>query len=355
MNFDLSFYNNKKVFLTGHTGFKGTWMCKVLVNAGAIVTGYSLEPPTNPSLFELTNIEKSICSIIGDVRDYKALKDALDLACPEIVIHLAAQPIVLESYKNPIETYETNVMGTVNILECIRNSTSVRSFLNVTTDKVYRNREWEWGYRESDEIDGYDPYANSKSCSELITNCYRRSFFENNQIAISTARAGNVIGGGDFATDRIIPDCIRAAQNRETIYVRNPYSTRPYQHVLEPIFAYLMIAALQYKNIKYSGCFNVGPDYQDCLQTYALVELFISHWGNELKWNSKQTIESHESTFLKLDCSKLKNVYGWRSTWSLDKAVEKVVEWSKCWIRGEDINRCMNQQIEEFLKHMNAV
>ena len=207
--FDVEFYRGKKVFITGHTGFKGSWLCRLLVNTGADVTGYALRPPTDPALFEIAKLDKQMHSVIGDIRDYALLKKIFDEAKPEIVIHLAAQPIVRDSYKNPLYTYETNVMGTVNILECVRNSTHVRSFLNVTTDKVYKNREWEWGYRENEELNGYDPYSNSKSCSELVTSSYKNSFFGDGKVAISTARAGNVIGGGDFANDRIIPDCIR--------------------------------------------------------------------------------------------------------------------------------------------------
>ena len=250
MSFDLNFYRGKKVFVTGHTGFKGSWLCKMLANVGAEVTGYALNPPTDPSLFEIAGIERDIHSVIGDIRNYEALKTAFDEAQPEIVLHLAAQPIVRDSYKDPRYTYEANVMGTVNTLECVRNSSCVKSFLNVTTDKVYLNKEWAWGYRENEELDGYDPYSNSKSCSELVTHSYKNSFFDDGKVAISTARAGNVIGGGDFANDRIIPDCIRAAQKHEDIIVRNPFSTRPYQHVLEPPYAYLMIAAMQYEDDK---------------------------------------------------------------------------------------------------------
>ena len=277
MEFDLSFYQGKKVFVTGHTGFKGSWLCRMLAGAGAAVTGFSLEPPTEPSLFRIAGIENDVRSVIGDVRDMAALKAAFDEAQPEIVLHLAAQPIVRESYRNPAYTYETNVMGTVHLLECVRNSSTVRSFLNVTTDKVYRNREWPWGYRENDELDGFDPYSNSKSCSELVTHSYRNSFFADGRVAVSTARAGNVIGGGDFASDRIIPDCIRAAEKGEPIAVRNPYSTRPYQHVLEPLYAYLMIAARQMQDGRCAGYYNVGPDDADCFQTGALVELFVRH------------------------------------------------------------------------------
>ena len=349
MEFDLSFYRGKKVFVTGHTGFKGSWLCKILTNAGAKVTGYSLNPPTNPSLFYIAGIEQDIKSIIGDIREYDSLKKAFDKAQPEIVLHLAAQPLVRDSYKYPAYTYETNVMGTVNILECIRTSNCVKSFLNVTTDKVYLNKEWSWGYRENEELDGFDPYSNSKSCSELVTHSYKNSFFSDGKVAISTARAGNVIGGGDFANDRIIPDCVRSAIQGENIIVRNPFSTRPYQHVLEPLYAYLMIAAMQYQDRKYEGYYNVGPDDVDCFQTGALVDLFVKKWGDNLRWINQKDEGPHEANFLKLDCSKLKTVFGWKPRWNLDTAIEKVVEWSKCWIAKGDIRACMDQEIETFL------
>lgn len=349
MNSIMDFYKNKKVFITGHTGFKGSWLCKMLSIAGAEVTGYSLNPPTNPSLFEIAEIAGDVNSVIGDIRDYDNLKKAFDKAQPEIVFHLAAQPIVRDSYKDPRYTYETNVMGTVNILECVRNSTCVKSFLNVTTDKVYKNREWEWGYRENEELDGFDPYSNSKSCSELVTHSYKNSFFEDNIVPISTARAGNVIGGGDFANDRIIPDCVRAAEKGEDIIVRNPNSTRPFQHVLEPLFAYLMIAAKQYENADYAGYYNVGPDDADCFQTGALVDLFVKKWSSGLKWVNLNDGGPHEANFLKLDCSKLKNTFCWKPRWNLETAIEKTVEWSKCYINGGNIRECMDRQINDFL------
>lgn len=349
----LGFYKGKKVFLTGHTGFKGSWMCKMLVNAGAYVTGYSLKAPTNPSLFELAHIANDIHSVIGDIRDREALIKAFNETQPDIVLHLAAQPIVRDSYKHPAYTYETNVMGTVNILECVRNSNCVKSFLNVTTDKVYLNKEWNWGYRENEELDGYDPYSNSKSCSELVTHSYKRSFFTdkdgNSIVPISTARAGNVIGGGDFANDRIIPDCIRAAANHEDIVVRNPFSTRPYQHVLEPLYVYLVIAMKQYQDSKYAGYYNVGPDDVDCFQTGAIVDLFVSKWGDGLKWINKYDGGPHEANFLKLDCSKLKSTFGWTPRWNLDEAMENIVVWSKCWLSGGNVRECMDEQIKEFL------
>ena len=350
MCLDLSFYKGKKVFVTGHTGFKGSWLCKILADAGAIVTGYSLQPPTQPSLFNIAEIQKGITSIIGDIRDYQSLKAAFDAAQPEIVLHLAAQPIVRDSYKDPVYTYETNVMGTVNILECVRNSNSVKSFLNVTTDKVYKNKEWEWGYRENEELDGFDPYSNSKSCSELATHSYKNSFFSDGRVAISTARAGNVIGGGDFANDRIIPDCIRAMSSGNVIEVRNPYSTRPYQHVLEPLFAYLMIAAKQYQDGKYAGYYNVGPDECDCVNTGMLADLFCESWGNGAAWvNKAENDAPHEAGFLKLDCSKIRSVFGWRPRWHIEKCIEMTVRFSKVWMDKGDIRTEMERQIREYL------
>ena len=349
MKFDLSFYKGKKVLVTGHTGFKGAWLCKLLSMAGAEVTGYSLLPPTEPSLFQLANIEQEVNSVIGDIRNLATLQQVFEKQQPEIVLHLAAQPIVRDSYKEPVYTYETNVMGTVNILECVRKSSCVKSFLNVTTDKVYLNKEWHWGYRENEELDGFDPYSNSKSCSELVTHSYKNSFLADGRVAISTARAGNVIGGGDFAHDRIVPDCIRAAITGQDIVVRNPFSTRPYQHVLEPLAAYLMIAARQYEDIKFAGYYNVGPDDVDCFQTGALVDLFVSKWGAGLKWIDEYDGGPHEANFLKLDCSKLKAVFGWKPRWNLDTAIEKTVEWAKAWQNGEDGNDVMERQIKEFL------
>lgn len=351
--FDISFYKNKKVLITGHTGFKGSWMCKLLAMAGAEVIGYALQPPTEPSLFEICHLSKQINSIEGDVRDLMHLKEVFRKVKPEIVIHMAAQPIVRESYKNPVYTYETNVMGTVNVLECVRLEESVKSVVNVTTDKVYLNKEWEWGYRENEELNGYDPYSNSKSCSELVTSSYIRSFLEKKDVAVSTARAGNVIGGGDFALDRIIPDCIRAAEKKEDIIVRNPFSTRPYEHVLEPVVAYLMIAKGQYQDRSYAGNYNVGPDDIDCWTTGELVTLFCDKWnkatGNSIKWINKYDGGPHEANFLKLDCSKLKKTFGWQPRWNVDVTMEKIVEWSVKYLVGEDVALCMEKQIEEFI------
>ncbi len=353
MLFDSSFYNKKKVLITGHTGFKGAWMCQLLVMAGAEVTGYALQPPTEPALFDICHLSDQIDSIEGDVRDLSHMQEVFRRVQPEIVIHMAAQPIVRESYKNPVYTYETNVMGTVNVLECVRTTLSVKSFLNVTTDKVYLNKEWAWGYRENEELNGYDPYSNSKSCSELVTSSYVNSFFKDMDVAVSTARAGNVIGGGDFAADRIIPDCIRAAEKKEDIIVRNPFSTRPYEHVLEPIAAYLMIAKAQYEDKKYAGNYNVGPDDTDCWTTGDLVSLFCDKWneatGDRIKWIDRYDGGPHEANFLKLDCSKLKNTFGWKPRWNVETAMEKIVEWSIAYREGRNISECMNHQLESFL------
>ena len=346
----LDFYKGKKVFITGHTGFKGSWLCKLLANAGADVTGYSLNPPTSPSLFEIANIESDVKSVIGDIRDFDSLKKAFDETQPEIVLHLAAQPIVRDSYKMPAYTYETNVIGTVNILECVRQSSCVKSFLNVTTDKVYENREWQWGYRENEPLDGFDPYSNSKSCSELVTHSYKNSFFADGRTAISTARAGNVIGGGDFANDRIIPDCVRALENGEDIIVRNPHSTRPYQHVLEPLAAYLLIAQRQYEDNRYAGYYNVGPDDCDCVTTGTLVDLFCQAWGDGAAWENRAEANApHEANFLKLDCSKLKSTFGWKPRWHMAECMQKTVAFSKVWLSGGDIPAEMDKEIKEFL------
>ena len=345
------FYKGKRVFITGHTGFKGSWLCKILSNWGAEVTGYSLNPPTTPNLFDTANIGADVNSVIGDIRDFDALKSAFDKAKPEIVLHLAAQPIVRDSYKMPAYTYETNVMGTVNILECVRQSDCVKSFLNVTTDKVYENKEWQWGYRENEPLDGFDPYSNSKSCSELVTHSYKNSFFADGRVAISTARAGNVIGGGDFANDRIIPDCVRALEKGEDIVVRNPYSTRPYQHVLEPLYAYLMIAKAQYEDIKFSDYYNVGPDECDCVTTGELVDLFVKYTNGKIKRVDRSEENAvHEANFLKLDCSKLKSVFGWKPHWHVTNAVEKTVEWSQVWLDKGNVRKCMDEQIKKFFE-----
>ena len=346
------FYKDKKVLVTGHTGFKGMWLCKMLEVFGAEVTGYALESPTEEGgkVFQQSGIEAGMKSIIGDIRDQEKLMQVFAEVQPEIVLHLAAQPLVIESYKEPVLTYETNVMGTVNILECVRQTESVKSFLNVTTDKVYENKEWSWGYRENEPLDGYDPYSNSKSCSELVTHSYKKSFFMDGRCAISTARAGNVIGGGDFSDNRIIPDSVRAAYAGESIKVRNPYSTRPYQHVLEPLYAYLLIAQAQYEDSKYADWYNVGPDECDCVTTGELTDIFCRQWGEGVTWKNISVEGPHEANFLKLDCSKIKSHLGWQPRWHIEDALRETVAWAKAWQQGKDISAVMEEQIHKFME-----
>ncbi len=345
---DLKFFKGKRVFITGHTGFKGSWLSKILILSGADVCGYALEPNTDLSMFNLLNLDAQMKSVIGDIRDLDKLKSVIESFKPEIVIHLAAQPIVRESYKNPVYTYETNVMGTVNILEAIRNVKSVKSFLNVTTDKVYLNKEWNYGYRECDELCGYDPYSNSKSCSELVTYSYKNSFFNDVDFPrISTARSGNVIGGGDFAVDRIIPDSIRSLNKNEDIIVRNPYSTRPFQHVLECLYGYLLLVEKQYEDRKYSGNYNFGPN-DDGVTIGKLVTIFCNKANNKIKWINKSDNGPHEAKFLKLDCSNAKNILKWKPTWSIDVAISKVIEWNDVYVNGGDLNKITEKQINEF-------
>ena len=345
---ELAFYKGKKVLITGHTGFKGAWLSTLLVKAGAEVIGYSSCSKKEPRLFELCGVREQITHLKGDVRDFERLLAVFEEYRPELVIHMAAQPIVREGYRDPLTTYGVNVMGTVNVLECVRRSDSVKSFLNVTTDKVYENKEWAWGYREYEPLDGFDPYSNSKSCAELVTHAYKNSYFVDGRTAISTARAGNVIGGGDFALDRIVPDCVRAAIRGEDVVVRNPHAIRPYQHVLEALGAYLMIASKQYEDGSFAGYYNVGPDEGDCVETGKLAELFVKAWGDGLRWVDRFDGGPHEAHFLKLDCSKLKTSFGWRPRWDIETAVEKTVEWSKAWAAGEDVRKVMERQIEEY-------
>lgn len=347
---DLKFYKDKVVLVTGHTGFKGSWLSRILINAGAKVIGYSLESPTNPNLFSLADIENKMISIIGDVRDFTKLKSVFDKYQPEIVLHLAAQPIVRDSYKEPRYTYETNVMGTVNVLECIRLTPSVKSFLNVTTDKVYFNDDIpNHPFKEDEPLDGYDPYSNSKSCSELVTHSYKKSFFQERDCSISTARAGNVIGGGDFSNDRIIPDCVRAIEGHKEIIVRNPHSTRPYQHVLEPLYIYLEICEKQYGNKNYEGYYNVGPDDCDCVTTGDLVNMFCNTWGNGAKWVNKSDGGPHEASFLKLDNNKIKQTFGWKPRWHINEAMNKICQWTKVYLEDKTLVPAeMDKEIKEF-------
>jgi CDP-glucose 4,6-dehydratase len=345
---DLSFYKGKRIFITGNSGFKGSWLCHILLHAGSDVTGYGLIPPTEPSLFEQTELGKKICFIIGDIRNKDKLLKSMQDAKPDIVFHLAAQPLVRLSYQKPLFTYETNVMGTVNIFESLLATPSVKSIVNVTTDKVYENKEWLWGYRENENLCGFDPYSNSKSCSELITYCYRNSFFNCvDSPAISTARSGNVIGGGDYSENRIIPDCLRAVFEEKEIVVRHAYSTRPYQHVLDTLAGYLYLAEKQYSNKEIEGAYNFGPDDENCVTTGELVQLFCETWGQNAVWSTGEDHGPHESNWLNLDCTKAKSILGWKPHWNIKTAVEKVVEYGKA---KTDIERleCINRQIEDY-------
>ncbi|MCR5798877.1 MAG: CDP-glucose 4,6-dehydratase [Lachnospiraceae bacterium] len=360
MRFDSmkDFYKGKKVLITGHTGFKGTWLCHILAGMGANVAGYALEPPTYPSLFDITGTDKLIRSYIGDIRDGENLLEIFKKEKPEIVIHMAAQPLVRLSYKDPVMTYETNVMGTVNILECVRLTDCVKSFVNVTTDKVYKNNEWDKGYVEEDFLDGYDPYSNSKSCSELVTHSYVNSFLKERHIPVSTCRAGNVIGGGDFALDRIIPDCIRAGFAGKPIIVRNPNSTRPYQHVLEPLFAYLMVAMKQYEDFSYASNYNIGPNDNNCVTTGELVDTFVKAWNSATTAVKLERVDMsdggpHEANFLKLDCTKLKKTFNWEPRWNVAETIEKIIEFELIRKNGGDeaaLKDCMNRQITEYIR-----
>lgn len=349
-----NFYKDKKVLITGHTGFKGSWMSFLLHQLGAKVTGIALEPSTEPSLFNILKLGEKIDSRIIDIRDLDSMIKVFDEVDPEIVIHMAAQPLVIDSYKNPVYTYDVNVMGTVNICECVRTHLSVKSFVNVTTDKVYQNNEWVYGYRENDRLNGYDPYSNSKSCSELVTESYINAFLNDLNIAVSRCRAGNVIGGGDFSENRIIPDCVKYTSNNKSIQVRNPNSTRPYQHVLEPVMFYLYLAMKQHKDITLASTYNIGPDESDCVTTGQIATLFCNTWGKEALWSATDYNGPHEANFLKLDCSKAKSALSWKPIWNIDDAVKKTVEWSKAYFSNENIEVVTLKQINEYVGEIEA-
>ena len=346
MLMDISFYRGKKIFITGHNGFKGAWMCRILADAGADVCGFSLPCP-DAGAFRPMKLDRDVTSIEGDVSNTEDVAKALLNFCPDVVIHMAAQPIVRESYKDPIGTYRTNVMGTVNVLDAVRKCDSVISVINVTTDKVYLNLERKEGYREDDVLDGNDPYANSKSCSELVTAAYRRAFFDD--IPISACRAGNVIGGGDFAKDRIIPDCVRAAISGKPIILRNPTSVRPYQHVLEPVFSYLLIAAKQSKDHDLGGNYNIGPDDESEVTTQRLAELFCDNWEGA-EWRArKEEGAFHESGTLRLNCAKFRKTFGLDPVWDISEAVRRTVDWYRAHHEGNDMKEFTAMQIREFL------
>ena len=354
MNSD--FWHGKRVLLTGHTGFKGSWLSLWLQSMGAQVTGYALAPPTNPSLFDMADVGKGMTSVIGDIRDLANLQSVFAEHQPEIVIHMAAQPLVRYSYQNPVETYATNVMGTVHLLEAVRNTPGVKAVVNITTDKCYENREWVWGYRENEPMGGRDPYSNSKGCAELVTSAYRQSYFApekyaRHKVAIASARAGNVIGGGDWSEDRLIPDAIKAFEAKEPLIIRNPLATRPWQYVLEPLSGYLVLAqALYTEGAKVDGGWNFGPRDEDARSVQEVINLLIKNWGSVASWTQDQSEQPHEAHSLKLDCSKARQYLNWVPRWSLEQAIENITQWQRAFQGLLDMRLVSQQQIEAYQK-----
>jgi len=343
------FWRGKKVLVTGHTGFKGGWLALWLQSLGAEVTGYSLEAPTTPALFNEARVAEGMKHRIGDIRDLAAVQRAFAEAQPEIVIHMAAQPLVRLSYQQPVETYATNVMGTVHVLEAARHAGSVRAIVNITTDKCYENREWVWGYREDEPMGGYDPYSNSKGCAELVASAYRRSFLAGSNIAMATARAGNVIGGGDWALDRLLPDILRALEKSEPVLIRNPHSIRPWQHVLEPLSGYLHLAETLYENGQQDAeGWNFGPRDEDAQPVQWIVERMCAAWGDGARWTQQPGEHPHEAHYLKLDISKARARLNWAPRWSLDQALERIIEWHQAWRAGADMRSLCLQQISQY-------
>lgn len=351
---NMGFWQGKRVFLTGHTGFKGSWLSLWLQQLGAEVTGFALPPPTQPSLFEVAGVERGMRSIIGDLREADSIKKAISDARPEVVIHMAAQPLVRYSYANPIETYSTNIMGLVHLFEAVRATSEVRALVNVTSDKCYENKEWPWGYRENEPMGGYDPYSSSKGCAELITTCYHNSYFNPEKyaehgVAIASGRAGNVIGGGDWALDRLIPDMFNAISKGESVQIRNPDAIRPWQHVLESLSGYLMLAEkLCTHGPEYAGGWNFGPYDNDAKTVQWVVERLTQTWGEGAAWSQDGGSQPHEATYLKLDCSKARGRLDWRPRWDITQTMEKIVEWHKAYTRNEDMRSMTVAQITSY-------
>ncbi len=351
-----TFFRGKKIFLTGHTGFKGSWLSLWLQQLGAEVTGYALLPPTNPSLFEVAIVAQGMTSIIGDIRDAGSLAKAMRDAAPDIVIHMAAQPLVRYSYVNPVETYSTNVMGTVHLLEAVRQAPSVRAVVNVTSDKCYDNKEWVWGYRENEAMGGFDPYSNSKGCAELVTSAYRNSFFNpekyaDHRVALASGRAGNVIGGGDWADDRLIPDILRAISDNKPVVIRSPHAIRPWQHVLEPLSGYLLLAEKLYtQGIAYAEGWNFGPGDEDAKPVQWIVEQLTQQWGDGASWQLDDGEHPHEAHYLKLDCSKARMRLGWQPRWHLEDTLEMIVAWQQAWLEKQDMRSFTLKQIEQYVQ-----
>lgn len=345
----LEFWKNKRVLLTGHTGFKGSWLSLWLQSLGSILRGIALPPSTTPALFELAHIAKGMDHRIVDIRDFKAVKMEVNEFQPEIIIHMAAQPLVRCSYQQPVETYATNVMGTVHVLEAARFAGSVQAIVNVTSDKCYENREWVWGYREDEPMGGDDPYSSSKACSELVSAAYRKSFLDEAQIFMATARAGNVIGGGDWADDRLVPDILRALEKQEKVFIRNPHAIRPWQHVLEPLSGYLLLAERLYREgAAYAEAWNFGPNDEDARSVQWVVEHLCNAWGDGTSWVQQPGKHPHEAGFLKLDISKVSQRLGWKPTWPLESALAYTSDWHKAWVGGEDVRAKLLQQIQLY-------
>lgn len=344
------FWKNKRVFVTGHTGFKGAWLTLSLTQLGAEVKGFSLLPASDLNLFSILNLENRVQSDIGDIRNFSDLKKSLTSFDPHIIIHLAAQPLVLESYEDPIGTYSTNVIGTVNLLEISRNIKSLKSLVNVTTDKCYENKEWVYGYRENDSLGGYDPYSSSKACSELVTSAYRNSFFSNSQVAIASARAGNVIGGGDWTKSRLVPDIIESFNTNKQVILRNPKSIRPWQHVLEPIFGYLLLAEKLFTSGQsFAEPFNFGPKDEDCVSVETIMQFISSKWNNNPGWITKTENILHEAYTLKLNTSKAYNKLGWSPKWDINKAIEKIINWNNAFVNNKNMVEYSITEIDNYL------
>ncbi len=360
LNPDPAFWSGKRVFVTGHTGFKGGWLCLWLQQLGAVVTGYALDAPSEPNLFAVANVAQGMHSLIANICDGPALKQAMHAAKPEIVLHLAAQSLVRYSYENPVETYATNVMGLVHLFEAVRSTSSVRAVINVTSDKCYDNKEWAWGYRENDSLGGYDPYSNSKACAEQVTSAYRNSYFNpkhyaEHGVALASVRAGNVIGGGDWALDRLIPDILRAIEQGQPVQIRNPNAIRPWQHVLEPLSGYLRLAEkLATDGASYAEGWNFGPYEMDVKPVGWIVERIARTWGPGAQWTLNKEPQPHEAHYLKLDCSKARSLLGWVPRWNIETAIDKIVEWHKAREQGADMRQATLAQIAQYINHSNA-
>jgi len=348
-----SFWNNKRVFLTGHTGFKGSWLSLWLTSMGANVKGYALEPATSPSLFEVAHVAEQVDSEIGDIRNLHQLRTSMVEFNPDVLIHMAAQPLVRRSYKEPVETYDVNVLGTVKVLEAARSCSNLKSIVSVTTDKCYENKAWLWGYREDEAMGGYDPYSSSKGCAELVTSAYRRSFMQEQGIGLASARAGNVIGGGDWSEDRLIPDILHAFEKREPVVIRNPKSTRPWQHVLEPLSGYLMLAEKLYEQPDtYAEGWNFGPHDDDAKPVGWILDHMVRMWGDGASWNIDKGSHPHEANFLKLDISKAKARLHWQPSRQLEDTLKRIVAWHQAWLKDEDMQVVCLKEIDEYMRDM---